>query len=261
MFETLEHERDARGVATVTLNRPDKHNAMSGQMIDDLALAAERLAADDRVRAVILTGAGRSFCAGADLNWMRSQIDADAATRRAGALTLAEMLQSWNHLPKPVIARVQGNSFGGGIGLMSVCDVVVADRAAKFALTETKLGLIPSTIGPYVVARMGEGMARRVFMSSRVFDSVEAAELGLVTRAFEADALDAAVEAEIAPYLSCAPGAVADAKALALHLGAAPSRAEIEHSIDGLVKRWESAESAEGIAAFFEKRKAAWVVE
>jgi methylglutaconyl-CoA hydratase len=160
-------------------------------------------------------------------------------------------------LPKAVVGRVEGSAFGGGVGLACVCDIAVAATGAKFGLTETKLGLIPATIGPYVVARMGEGPARRVFMSSRVFGADEARNLRVV--AVVSDDLDAAVEAEVAPYLNCAPGAVAEAKALALQLGGAPGESEIAMSISALVTRWESDESREGVAAFFEKRKADWV--
>lgn len=257
MYDTLDIETDPRGVATVTLNRPQKRNALSGDMIADLSALARDLAAD-APRAVVLTGAGGHFCAGGDLNWMKAQINADAGTRAAEAGKLAAMLGAWNALPAPVISRIEGSAFGGGVGLACVCDVAVASSSAKFGLTETKLGLIPATIGPYVIARMGEGRARRVFMSSRVFGAQEARELGVVARV--ADDLDAAVEAEIAPYLSCAPGAVAEAKALALLLGGAPDQAQIDASINALVARWESCESAEGIDAFFAKRKAAWMV-
>jgi methylglutaconyl-CoA hydratase len=230
---------------------------MSGEMIAELHRAATQLAGDDAVRMIVVQGAGGHFCAGGDLEWMKAQIGADGATRAREAGKLARMLFAWNSLPKPVIGRIEGSAFGGGVGLACVCDVAVADVNAKFGLTETKLGLIPATIGPYVVARMGEGRARRVFMSSRMFDASEACELGVV--AHVTDDLDAAIEAEIKPYLICAPGAIAEAKALALHLGGAPGEAEIAHSINALVTRWESAESGEGIAAFFEKRKAEWV--
>ena len=257
MYETLLVGTDARGVAVVTLNRPEKRNALSGLMIEELSALAGVLAADDTVRVVVLRGADGHFCAGGDLNWMKAQIDADGATRAREAGKLAGMLSAWNRLPKPVIGRVEGSAFGGGVGMACICDVAVAAPGAKFGLTETKLGLIPATIGPYVIARLGEGKARRVFMSSRVFDAAEAVDLGVVARV--ADDLDAAIEAEVAPYLICAPGAVAEAKALALQLGGAPGEDEIAASVNALVTRWESAESGEGVAAFFDKRKAAWV--
>lgn len=260
MFETITLETDARGVCTLTLNRPDKHNAMSGQMLQELTLAAKRLAADDTVRVVVLTGAGKSFCAGGDLGWMRQQMDADAETRGREARVLAEMLMALNTLPKPVIGALQGNAFGGGVGMASVCDVAIGADHLKMGLTETRLGLIPATIGPYVIARMGEAKARRVFMSARLFGAAEAVELGLLAKAVPADQLAEAVEAEVAPYLNCAPGAVAAAKQLARDLGPRLDDAVIDHTIEALVERWEGEEAREGISAFFEKRKPGWQV-
>lgn len=259
-MDCLTVDSDLRGVATVTLARPEKHNALNAQLIAELAQAAAGLASDQSVRVVVLTGAGRSFCAGGDLGWMRAQMAADSATRAREARALAMMLKAWNELPKPVIARVQGNAFGGGTGLMSVADVAVAVDTARFGLTETRLGLIPATIGPYVIARLGEAMARRVFFSSRLFDCPEAERLGLVARSVPAASLDAAIEAEITPYLACAPGAVAAAKALARRLGPAIGAEEIEASVAALMAQWEGKEAPEGVAAFFEKRPARWVV-
>jgi methylglutaconyl-CoA hydratase len=259
MFDTLTLTIDARGVATLTLNRPDKHNALSAQMIAELLQAADLLGADPKVRAVILTGAGASFCAGGDLGWMQDQMRADTPTRTREARRLADMLGALNRLPKPLIGRVQGPAYGGGLGLMAVCDVAIGVTQARFGLTETRLGLIPATIGPYVLARMGEGRARRVFMSARLFDAPEAVELGLLARAVAPDALDAAVDAEVTPYLATAPGAVARAKALALKLGQAPDAASIDHSIAELVACWEGEEAQTGIAAFFARSKAPWI--
>ncbi|KIC26337.1 MULTISPECIES: crotonase/enoyl-CoA hydratase family protein [unclassified Leisingera] len=258
MFETITLDTDARGVCTLTLNRAEKHNAMSGQMLQELTLAAKRLAEDDTVRVVVLTGAGKSFCAGGDLAWMRAQMDADAETRAREARVLAEMLMALNTLPKPLIGAVQGNAFGGGVGMASVCDVAIGADHLKMGLTETKLGLIPATIGPYVIARMGEAKARRVFMSARLFGAAEAVELGLLAKAVPAEQLGEAVEAEVAPYLNCAPGAVAAAKKLARDLGPRLDDSVIDHTIKALVERWEGPEAGEGIAAFFEKRKPAW---
>lgn len=260
MYDTITLDTDARGVATLTLNRPDKHNAMSGQMLDDLTAAIDTLALDEAVRVVVLTGAGKSFCAGGDLAWMQMQMAADPETRAAEAGKLAHMLQKLNTLGKPVIGAVQGNAFGGGVGMASVCDIAIGADHLKMGLTETRLGLIPATIGPYVVARMGEGRARRVFMNARLFDAAEAVELGLLARTVPATDLADAVEAEVLPYLSCAPGAVAASKALTRALGPRIDAATIEMTIDALKTRWESDEAAEGIVAFFDKRKAAWMV-
>jgi len=258
MYDTITVETDARGVATLTLNRPDKRNALSAGMMDELASAAADLGRDPAVRVVVVTGAGETFCAGGDLDWMRAQMGADDATRAGEARRLADMLRALNEMPKPLIGRVQGQAFGGGVGLMSVCDVAIGVNSARFGLTETRLGLIPATIGPYVVARMGEAMARRVFMSARLFDGVEAVRLGLLARAVPLADLDAGVEAEVIPYLSCAPGAVADAKSLIRDLGGLSGQAAIDHSVAALVARWQRDEAVEGIAAFFEKRRPGW---
>jgi methylglutaconyl-CoA hydratase len=257
-METIDISVDARGVATLTLNMPERHNALAPQMIADLTEAAARLGADPAVRAVVLTGAGRSFCAGGDLAWMKEQMAADGATRAREARKLAEMLGALDRMPKPLIGRVQGQAFGGGIGMMSVCDVAVGVEGAKFGLTETRLGLIPATIGPYVVARMGASRARRVFMSARIFEADEAVTLGLLAKAVPAEELDAAVEAEVAPYLACAPGAVARAKALVAALEPRVDDAVVAMTIDALVAAWESDEGPEGVSAFFEKRKPRW---
>ncbi|MVO15849.1 crotonase/enoyl-CoA hydratase family protein [Parasedimentitalea huanghaiensis] len=258
MFNTITVATDSRGVATLTLDRANKHNAMSGEMIDELTTAALQMAQDDTIRVVILTGTGKSFCAGGDLSWMQAQMAADSATRFVEARKLAEMLQALNTLPKPLIGALQGNAFGGGVGMASVCDVAIGVDHLKMGLTETKLGIIPATIGPYVLARMGEARARRVFMSARLFGAIEAVELGLLSKTVPADQLADAVEAEVLPYLSCAPGAVAAAKQLARDLGPRIDDSVIDHTIGALVSRWETAEAAEGIGAFFEKRKPSW---
>ena len=256
---TIRLEEDARGVARLTLTRSEKRNALSGEMIEELTAAAGEIAASTTIRVVVLAGEGDVFCAGGDLGWMRAQMAAEPAAQRRAAMGLAMMLKALNEVPVPLIGRVQGNAFGGGIGLMSVCDVVVAVEGASFGLTETRLGLTPATIGPYVVARMGAARARRVFFSSRVFDVAEAVELGLVARVAPASGLDAAVEREVVPYLACAPGAVAEAKALALRLGGGVDAAAISDSVDALVARWKSPEASEGTRAFFEKRPADWM--
>ena len=259
MFETITVETDARGVAVLTLNRAEKHNAMSAMMLAELTQAAAQLGADAAVRVVVLTGAGPTFCAGGDLAWMAAQRDMDAQSRAVEAGKLAAMLGALNTLPKPLIGRVQGNAFGGGVGLASVCDVAIGVEGLKMGFTETRLGIIPATIGPYVLARMGEGRARRVFMSARLFEAAEAMELGLLARVVSAKDLDRAVEREVTPYLNCAPGAVAAAKKLARDLGPRIDADVVAHTIQALSDRWESDEAQEGIGAFFEKRKPHWV--
>lgn len=259
MTETLRIETDARGVATLTLTRGEKHNAMNGQMMTELTEAAATLGGDVSVRAVIFSSEGKSFSAGADLGWMREQVAADRAGRIAEATRLANMLRALNEIPKPLIARVHGNAFGGGLGIMSVCDVAIGVSGAKFGFTETRLGIIPGTISPYVMARMGEGNARRVMMSSRIFIADEARDLGLLAKVVDADDLDTAIEAEIAPYLSAAPEAVGRAKALVRSLGPLIDDAVIAGTIERLVDTWETDEAREGLAAFFDKTKPGWV--
>ncbi len=258
MYETITLKTDERGVATLMLDRPEKHNALSALMIAELTQAAAQLSSDNAVRVVVLAASGKSFCAGGDLGWMQAQMAADPETRFVEARKLAEMLNALNTLPKPLIGALQGNAFGGGVGMAAVCDVAIGVDSLKMSLTETRLGLIPATIGPYVIARMGEARARRVFMSARLFGAAEAVELGLLARAVPADSLAEAVEAEVQPYLSCAPGAVSSAKRLVQSLGPRVDEAVIDHSIQQLVARWETDEAQEGIAAFFDKRKPAW---
>ncbi len=259
MTKTLRIESSGQGIATVFLNRPDRHNALSASMIEELEDCAAWLKNSNEIRVVILAAAGKSFCSGADLLWMRSQMEATESERRKQAKQLAAMLFAWNSISKPVIARVNGSAFGGGVGLISICDAVVSEKSAKFGLTETRLGLIPATIAPYVIARIGEMHARRLFMSGRVFNSAEALRFGLVTTTVSAANLDTEVQAEAFSYLSCAPGAVADAKTLARHLGACVNQEIIDHTVDQIISRLEGDEAAEGIAAFLEKRKPGWV--
>lgn len=258
-YETILVETDERGVAHLTLNQPDTHNALSPKMISELTFAANQLGNDESVRVVVLTGAGKSFCAGGDLGWMREQFAARRDTRIAEAMKLARMLRDLNELPKPLIGKIQGQAFGGGIGMMSVCDIAIGVDEAKFALTETRLGLIPATISPYVLARMGEGKARRVFMSGKLFNAQEAVSLDLLAKAVSQDDLDLSVEAEILPYMSTAPAAVAKAKAYARSLGPVIDEEAMLRSANALADAWETPEAVEGVGAFFEKRKPFWV--
>lgn len=245
---------DARGVARLTLSRPERHNAMSPEMIADLADAATALGKDAEVRVVVLTGEGASFCAGADLNWMRAQFDTDRATRMAEARALAHMLRALDRMPKPLIGRINGSALGGGLGLMAVCDVAVVADKGRFGFTETRLGLIPATIAPYVLARMGSGKARRVFMSGRIFGPEELVQLDLAARVVTPDRLDVEVEAEVAPYLDALPAAVADAKALARELTPRVDDDMIETTISALADCWERPETRARIEAFLTRK-------
>ena len=257
--KALQLQIDDRGVATVTLNRPHKHNALSASMIAELSLVAVDLEADPLVRIVILAAAGKSFCAGADLNWIREQFAATRAQRMDEARKLAQMLRQWNRLSRPVIARVQGAAYGGGIGLMAVCDTVVAASTARFGLTESRLGLIPATIAPYVIARIGAGTARRVFPSAAIFDAETARSLGLITEVVTDEAMDEAITAEVDLYLQAAPSAVAACKKLVQSLAAPITDEVIQNTIERLADTWETAAAREGVTAFFERRKPPWI--
>ena len=170
------------------------------------------------------------------------------------------MLKALRDLPRPLIARVNGQAYGGGVGLISVCDVAIGVEGARFGLTEARLGLIPATISPYVVARIGAAKAQRLFTSARLFDAREAQEIGLIDRVVPPSDLDATIEAEIRPYFSAAPGAVAAAKALVHSIAAPIDAAVIEMTLTRLADTWETAEAAEGVTAFLEKRKPSWFV-
>ena len=199
MMQDIRVEIDGRGVARLTLARSGKHNALSARMMREIVTAAERLATDERVRVVVLEADGPTFCAGGDLAWMREQFDMDAPTRRRASAQIAEALGALYALPQPLIARVQGNAFGGGIGMISVCDVAVGLETAKFALTEVKLGLIPANIGPYVIARMGAVKAA-ASAAAMIRCQINPAAMAAVTRAvMAAITTKAAVSAKALP--------------------------------------------------------------
>ncbi len=258
VYETLLFETDSRGVVTITLNRPDKRNALSAAMIRDLTDVAGRLGPETGARAVVLAGSGAVFCAGGDLGWMQDQIAAVRAVRMAAARDLARMFNVWNRLPLPVIGRLHGGAYGGGVGLACICDTAIGTSDLRLGLTETRLGLIPATIGPYVVARMGEGAARQIFLSSRIFDALEAVRLGILSKTCEPADLDAAIAEAVEPYLHVAPHAVASAKALVRSLGPKIDDAVIEDTIRRLADTWEGEEAAHGIARFLSKEPPRW---
>ncbi len=257
-FTTISTDMDARGVVYLTLRRLEKKNALSALMIAELTEFARKIAKEPSARVVVLRGDGDVFCAGGDLDWMKAQINADRAGRMAEARKLAQMLKGLNEMPLPLIGGVQGGAFGGGVGLACVCDVVIAESGTKFGLTETRLGLIPATISPYVIARMGEGKARRVFMSARIFSAAEAQALDLIADHVPAAELEARIEAEIAPYLTVAPKAVGASKALARALGPKIDDGVIEDTVKRLADTWEGAEAKAGIDAFLNKTAPPW---
>lgn len=261
MFATIELRTDRRGVARLTLDRPGKHNALDAAMIAELTEAAERLAADPEVRVVVLAARGPSFCAGGDLGWMRAQMEADGATRAAEGRRIAGMFGALDALPMPLLAEVEGPAYGGGLGLISVCDLAVGAEGASFALSETRLGLVPATIGPYVIARIGAPAARRLMLGSRRFGAGEARELGLLARVAPQGQVAAAVEEEVRALLACAPGAVRDTKRLIRELAGGVAPGTVDRTVAALVARWETGEAQAGIRAFFDRVPPPWATE
>lgn len=253
-------EIDPRGVATVTLNRPHIHNAFNDDVVQRLGAIWTDLASRKDVRVVVLRGAGKSFSAGGDLDWMRKSGQATPEQNRASTLNMARMLKQLNDLPQAVLALVQGNCMAGGTGLASGADIVVATRAAQFALTEVRLGLTPATISPYVVAAMGARQARRYFLTGERFGAEVACRIGLV---HDVVADEAALEARgaelVTALLQGAPGAIRDSKILISRVASRSVDDEImEFTARNIADRRASAEGQEGLAAFFEKRKPNW---
>ncbi|MEO5565620.1 MAG: enoyl-CoA hydratase-related protein [Luteimonas sp.] len=247
-------------VARLRLDRPERHNAFDAALIAALTDTLSDLGRDPGVRVVVLEGAGVSFSAGADLNWMRAMAAADEAENRADSLALARMLRTLDELPRPTIARVHGAAFGGGVGLVAACDIAIGVPEARFGLTESRLGLLPAVISPYVVAAIGPRQARRWFASAEIFGAEEAHRIGLLHQVVDADALDAAVQRQIDLLLKAAPIAAASAKALVRNVGAASGPVAIDAANAALIARLRvSAEGQEGIAAFLEKRKPSWI--
>ena len=257
-YETLQLVVDARGVARLTLNRPDTHNALNATLICELRRAVDWLAAAPGVRAVVLTGTGKTFCAGGDLGWMQDNMKKSRTERVGESGDLALMLRALNELPMPVIGRINGPAYGGGVGMISVCDITIAVDTGIYSLTEVSLGLLPANIAPYVVARMGEANARRTFLTARRMSAAEAQRLGLLSEVVAADQLDAAIERELADLLQCAPGAVAATKKLVAYVQAHDLPTNMIYTADKLADAWETEEGRDGIAAFFGKRLPVW---
>jgi len=259
MSDALLHQVDGRGVATVTLNRPALHNAFDDALIAELTSVLAAYGADEKVRAVVLRGAGKSFSAGADLAWMKRMAAYSEAENIADANALAALMRTLDRLPKPTMAVVQGAAYGGGVGLVACCDIAIASEAASFCFSEVKLGLIPAVISPYVVAAIGARAARRYFLTAEVISPAEALRIGLVHEVVPSDALDAACEKILAALLQGAPGAQAAAKDLIFSVADRPlSDAIVADTSLRIARRRASAEGREGMAAFLEKRAAAW---
>ncbi|MCL4110154.1 UNVERIFIED_CONTAM: hypothetical protein GTU68_026674 [Idotea baltica] len=260
--QTVLTEIDSRGVATVTLNRPDKHNAFDDAIIAQLREAFDGLAARADVRVVILASAGKSFSAGADLAWMKRMAEYDYEHNLKDAELLAAMLKSLYDLPQPTIAKVQGAAFGGAVGLASCCDIAIGSDRASFSLSEVKIGLIPATISPYVIRALGERAARRYFTTGERFSAGEAHRLGLLHEVVPLDELDTAVNNMVDALLSSAPAATRAAKALVNEFsGQDIDDRIIAHSCTRIAEIRVSEEGQEGLTAFLDKRKPNWIID
>ncbi len=250
-------ETDSAGLARVTLDRPEKHNAFDAGIILELTQAFAGLGEDAAVRAILLSGEGPSFCAGADAAWMRASAALSEDENRADAIRLSDMLATIDACPKPVIAVAHGNIFGGGVGLVACADLVVVKPGAKFRLSEVRLGLTPATISPFVIGKIGASHARRYFLTAEDFDATQAVKMGLAHVETED------VHAQIGQWFEAlslgAPGAIADAKALVRDVADRPISFSLRsETADRIAARRASAEGREGLSAFIEKRKPDW---
>lgn len=247
-------------VARLRMNRPEIHNAFDATLIAALTGALESIANDPDVRVVILEGEGASFSAGADLNWMRGMAAASEEENRQDSLALARLMRRLDELPKPTIARVHGAAFGGGVGLVACCDIAIGARGAKFGLTESRLGLLPAVISPYVIEAIGARQARRWFATAEIFDADQAARMGLLHEVVEADQLDGAIQRQTGLLLKAGPHASASAKALVRQVASHADRDRHDADNAALIAGLRvSSEGQEGLTAFLDKRKPGWV--
>ena len=254
---------DERGVATLTLNRPDKHNAFDTETLQALAGHLRTLDADVAVRAIVLTGAGKTFCSGADLDSMRALGSASEADNLKEAMRLAEVLAQLAAVGKPTLARIQGNAFGGGVGLVACCDIAIAADAARFALTEVRLGLVPAAISPYVVAAIGARQARRYALTGERIDAAEARRIGLVHEVVAPEALDGTVSRVIEEILKGGPQAQRECKELIREVNAALGAPDVDvrrSTARRLARLRVSEEGQEGMGAFLQKRPPRWTL-
>ena len=259
MTSTLDIRHPSPHVAEVWLNRPAVRNAFNDGVIGELTSAFNALGADPKLRAIVLGGHGKSFCAGADLSWMRAMADYSWEENRADAARLAEMLWTIWSCPLPVVGRIHGDCYAGGVGLAAVCDVLVAAEGVQFCLSEARLGLLPATIGPYVVRALGEQASRRYFATAERFDATQAHALGFVHEVVAPDAIDAKVAEIVAALVANAPAAVKACKRLVKDVAGRPIDATLrEDTARRIADIRASAEGREGVQAFLNKRDPAW---
>ncbi len=247
-------------VATVTLNRPDVRNAFNEHTINELSIAFHELGRNEMVRVIVLAANGPAFCAGADLNWMKKMAVYSHEENEADAMQLAQMLRTIYLCPKPVVAKVQGDCYAGGMGLVAACDIAVAVQEANFCLSEVKLGLIPATISPYVIKAMGENAARRYFLTAERFTAQEAHRIGFVHEVVAAEALDAKVAEVLKALVGNSPNAVREAKALVRDIAHRPvDDVLLADTALRIAHIRASGEGREGVQSFLEKRKPGWL--
>jgi len=248
-----------RGIASVILNRPEQHNVFDDGMIAELIELLGNLEQDDRIRVLVLRAAGKSFSAGADLNWMRRMADYDLAKNTDDAMQLAKLMRRLHCFPKPTIALVQGAAYGGGVGLIACCDIAIASPMASFCLSEVKLGLIPAVISPYVIEAIGVRASRRYMLTAERFDAEQACRLGLVHEVVEAQDLDAKLDSIVESLLAAGPAAQAAAKDLIRMVSNKAINDELIRDCAHRIARIRaSSEGREGLSAFLEKRKPNW---
>lgn len=256
-------KRDHRGIEYITLSRPELHNAFNDDMILEITKKFNTLNEDKSLRAVVLTGEGKSFCAGADLNWMKKMKDYSAEENYKDSLQLAKMFEVINNCPVPVLGKINGAALGGGSGLVSVCDIAIASEKAKFGFTEAKLGLLPAVISPFVVAKIGETHARATFLSGEMFDAHRAFAIGLVHKVSSVEQLDSDVEEQVNRILEAAPHAQREAKKLVKSLFAFWKKSEYAVVQDFTCKTISSirigAEAQEGMNSLLDKRRPNWI--
>ena len=253
---------DSRGVANLILNRPEVHNAFDDQMIAELIRVLDQLAADDKVKVLTLSARGKNFSAGADLNWMRSMAQKNYQQNLDDANELAALMHKLDKFPKPTIALVQGAAFGGAVGLVACCDMALAEQGASFCLSEVKIGLIPAVISPYVMRALGERQCRRYFLTAERFSAGSALTMGLVHQVVAVGELASQAESLIASLLQNSPAAVSAAKALLHNIyNRKISNNVIAHTTQAIAEIRVSAEGQEGLTAFLEKRKPAWLAD
>ena len=246
-------------VTHVVLNRPDVRNAFNETLIEELTAWAESVRPGGAARAAILSGAGKTFCAGADLAWMSKMVGYSTEDNVRDAETLARMFQALNQVPIPLIGRIHGAALGGGAGLAAICDMVVAAEDALFGFTEAKLGILPAVISPYSVAKIGQSAARELFLTAARFTAARAREIGLVHRVVPEGELDAAIDALVAELLTSAPEAVAGAKALIARVAGKEPSSVAKLTAETIARHRVAPEGQQGMRAFLEKRKAPWV--